>query len=453
MLIQVGYAAVTARLLDPQAFGAYAAAMTTAALVTLVAVVGFSQAAARRLEDDRQGDRRLLGASLLVAGLLGALLFLVASPLAGLWSIPEAASMMRVLALGLPVGAYVGVLSGFLRRESRIRALTWVTWSAGIASVFIGLAAVSLFAVPLALVALPMSTTFLAAVLLARTLPDRARPLLPLRDVREDLAFAMKTAGNSLLIYLSANIPLLMLGRTAGASTLGFWNRATTLVQVPTESLTSSWMTVAFSRFRGPSEGPRERSRHWTDMQVASIVLILPLCGAVGPAVPAGISLILGPGWEITARMGVWIWIASCLTAVLVPLSTVLEATGNFRVLWRVQLARLTVLLAAGGLVLATGDWRPLAMGTALAALAGVMVGIGAAMRSGLLERGTLARPWVVSVFLGGLLAVPGVIADATLRPAGVVAVCGLVTATLLVGLWLLRRRLGPLRAVFGGFS
>ena len=101
MGMQVGYAAITSRLLPPSAFGAYAVALSGVGFIGMLGGSSLGQAAARRDHDSVHLDRSLVTLALIV-GSSTALLAILLAPFWGrLWGVP-AAQVTQVLALGIP---------------------------------------------------------------------------------------------------------------------------------------------------------------------------------------------------------------------------------------------------------------------------------------------------------------------------------------------------------------
>ena len=443
MLLQVVYAGVTARVFTAAVFGAYAAAMSTVAIAALFAVSGATKASARSQEEGSHQGRALISASLLIATALMFVVMLLAGPIATLWGVPQSATMIRLLALSLPVSAYAGVLLGVLRRRRRITAYNLVTATATVTGIVVGMMAVQSGAA-VSLVVMPISVQVVSLVLGVALLRGEAVPTLRVAGARREVVFSLRSSTNSALTYVATTVPLVVLARSVGPGALGSWNRATTLTQVPVESATSAWTTVFFSAMRGERAGSQQRNLLWSDMVAAAAFVALPTAGAILPAVPAAVSLILGPGWSLSGQMAAWLWVSACIVAVNVVLFTTLEATDNFPVLWLVQAWRIVALAAAALGVALTGNWLWLGVGMVASALAGLLVTVVTAGRRDLLHGRRVGRLLTKAFALAAALCLPGLLIAGSGRVI-TLAVCALVAVAYLGGLYAARRRLPAL--------
>lgn len=444
MGLQFAYTAVTGRILTPAAFGTYAVAVTTVTLANLIVVAGFSKASARRLDESSRGDRALITASLLSAAAVALLIVLLSGFFSALWEAPAATELIVILALALPFAAYAAVLLGVLRRQGKLRQYNTIVLIAGVTSICAGIVAVGVLRTATALVVLSVVQQVVAASLAAAVLRGRSRPSRDLAGVGTDVKFSLKSSATSLVVYSAFALPLVVLGRSAGPAVLGAWNRATTLTQVPVESVTGAVATTLFPRLRGAAGGTAGRRQTWTDMASLAALIVVPMVMAFVPAVPSVIFIVLGSGWETTQAMAPWVWVAAGVVALGSTLILAVEATGNFRVLLVSQSAFFAVMMIATlGLAL-SGMWIFLAVGVVLAAVSGLSACVFMCHRRSLLDALAWGR-WL-SLSLG--IAVPMLVlcqaastVDATWFT---VAVPIALVALQLVTLFRFRRRIRP---------
>ena len=115
MALQIVYAGFTSRAIEPAGFGTFAVALTVTALGGMLANSGLANAAARRTDDDVQGDRAIVTTAAAV-GLVVAGVFAITAPLwARIWGNPEATTLIRVLCIGLVAASYANALAGVAR--------------------------------------------------------------------------------------------------------------------------------------------------------------------------------------------------------------------------------------------------------------------------------------------------------------------------------------------------
>lgn len=394
MLMQLSYTAVTARVFSPDTFGAFAVASAITSIGSLLAVNGLAKAAARRPEESPSEDRELLGAALLVSTLLAALLFTSAPWLSRLWSDADATSLTRLLSLSIIPSAYTGVQFGILRRRGRLGELTSITFVAGLLAILVGVASVLVTRNQLSLAVMPIASPLLQAGLAAHRLRGSAWPSQPTVRVRADVRYGLLSSGTSVATYFIFTTPMWVLSRVVGPAALGSWNRALAITQVPVETATRAWSTVAFPYFRKAPELSSDRQR-WTDMFCTIAWFALPIAAGLAPAVYVLVPVVLGPQWELAAEMAVWLWLAAWFGTVNSVIATAVEAAGKFGVLWTVLTANAVVMVVASFGIWRTGQWQWLGLGFLLCSATGIVANLIASHVAGLTD-GRTATAWTL---------------------------------------------------------
>lgn len=432
LVAQLGYTAVTSRIFDPQVFGAYAVAAATAAFGSLITVAGFTKAAARRQDEDVRADRELLGAAVAISLVVAVLLVLAAPLIARIWADESSITLIRLLSLGLIASAYAGVCSGFLRRLGRIDLVTVQSLVAGLMGIALGVALVATTRQTWSLAVMPVATPVIAAAMAGTRLGQRGLPLRPTATAAHDMRFSMSSSGVSLTSFVAYTIPAIVLSRVAGAATLGSWNRAVALAQVPVEVGTRSWTTVTFPRFRHHQAQSRTSSI-WTDLACGGAWLVLPVAAVLTPGVQIMMGLVLGPNWTLAQEMAPWLWIGASLAAVYTLVGTAAESAGHFRILWTSQIPDAIILTIATFTLWLTGDWLALAVGVVAAAAGHLIVIVASAGRQGLLQARVVYRRLALTVGVSLLLAVPLWVASWHLPQLASLFLCAMVAGGFLL--------------------
>ena len=454
MVVQVAYAACTARMMAPEDFGAYAVALSGAGLVATFAGTSAGQAASRS-DSSADSDRTLLALVAVVAPLACLVTLILAPAWAHLWGVPGAVGPTWVLAVGLAPMAYSAVLAGFLRREGRTSLVAARTALGQLVGMALGLIAVALFRQPWTLSAAATIGWFATSILLARALgAARVVPKAPTQLARADLHYSVKSAGLSLLRQLGSTLPPWSVGRFAGAAELGVYNRATTLITLPIDTVQRSLAYALFPELR-PGSAAHSGSRIVTDLVVviswASIVLI----GIGYPLAAPAAVLILGPDWVAVQSLAGMAFLLGFIPTIGVPIATALESKGAFRSNFLVA--------AVGAFIVTTGIVATKVYGTATPAMGSMLIAatlqtglwffLGS--RNGLLSmrgvwlgiRGILLAQVLISVSLA-LLELLLLSSNAVVR----LIVFGTVGLMELLLIWIFRRRtrLGKTLAEYG---
>ncbi|MCB0901823.1 MAG: oligosaccharide flippase family protein [Actinobacteria bacterium] len=448
VVAQIGYAAVTSRLIDPEGFAQYAVALAIFAVIGLVAVMGLGNAAARRVDDDLQADRRLVSYGLVLGLAAAVFTVLAAGVLGALWAADDAVGAIRLISVAIAFLPWATVLAGILRRQGRISVLNRSTLAAGLLSIGFGLPIVVLTGEPWALVLTPVLNQVLLTGLCAVRLGRRALPSLSLRGGRPDLVFGSKSMTLSALNQFAYYGSLWVLSRVGGPTVFGSWNRALVVGQLPQESATRAAVTVIFPFFRNARVDPRSEARAWTDMLTVSCLVVLPASGVAIPLMPDVVEVLLGDQWGLAAAMAGWIWAAAAVTVLRTLLGAALEASNTFGPLWWSQAVIVIVYVAGAVGVWLTGDWAALAVALLIAAVASHLAQILGA--GDLLHWRSLFLGYGLSLLLSFGLAVIAFGIARTCSQAWLCLLLGVLLEVLFVAaLWWRRDTIGPFRRLW----
>ncbi len=332
MVVQLGYAALASRVMGPDAFGAYAVALSGIGILGMAGGSTLGQAAARRPSNSDAGDGALLTAAVLAGTIAATLAFALAPLWAQLWGIPEATSVTRVLALGMPLSAAAGVLAGVFRRFGRTHEVAARSAVGQLLGMGIGLVAVLNVREPWSLAITPVGGSIITCLLLAAGISRaRLRPRWPSGQAVEDVIYGSKAAAMNLLRSSSGQVARWSISRFAGAPALGAFNRATTIVTIPLETLQRSFNYALFPELR-PGGPVASNPRALTDILILTAwpaVILVPVSYFAAPPI---LSILLGSNWEAAAQLAGLAALMGVVPMIAVPLASALEALGHFRV-------------------------------------------------------------------------------------------------------------------------
>ena len=444
MALQLGYAALTSRLLPPSAFGAYAVSLSGIGLIGMLSGSTLGQAVARREHDAAHKDRALvtvalaLGLATLVAAAV------LAVPWGALWSAPESVSTTRVLALGLPFTAVAAVYAGSLRRQGRTTAVAGRTALAQILGMAVGLVAVTVSRQPSSLGVAATVAAILSVLTVGSALPRGGWiPGRPDRHVLDDVAYGGNSALQSLLRTLSMQVTGWSISRFVGTPTLGNFNRAQTLITIPLQRLQTSLTFTLFPELR-PSGPMLAHRATFTDLMIL-VTWPAVVLGGVGVFIaPPFVQLLLGPGWEEAAQMSSYAVLLGVIPFFGVPLGSAVEALGRFRVM-TVAWAGQTICIGAGayGTYLVSSPY-PAIIGLLGATIIGIPIYAASLVRHGELLLRPLVRATAAVLGVQACLSLVFVVATSitsSQEPFARLLVYTAIAAVEIVALWLVRAR------------
>ena len=218
LVSQVGYTAITARLVSPAAYGGYALALTIVGLAGLVGMVGMGDSVMRVPELTDRGARTALTLALGSGVLLSVALIALSGPIEYVLRTPGTGQMLRILAVQPPMIAAAGVSYGLLRRGQRYQAASLIDLTSSLIGFAVGAAATisGMGAAGLALGQVARgAVAMLVGLVWARV---SLRPAFDRAMAREFTAFSAQVASQNLGHYAIGNLPLWSVARLAGGS-------------------------------------------------------------------------------------------------------------------------------------------------------------------------------------------------------------------------------------------
>ncbi|RIX26093.1 oligosaccharide flippase family protein [Amnibacterium setariae] len=342
VVAQFGYAAVTSRLVGPEQFGIYAITLAITALVTLLATGGLGQTVGR-LQEVLPSTVHALCTLALLLGLASAAVLGLAAPLwAGLWSTPEATPAVAVMAISAFTAPFYGLVTGLVRRLGHFRLLAAQQLIGTLAGMGAGVVAVLLSRTDISLLVSPIVAQLLTTVLCAWT-SRRHLGLGRLGGAVAELSFSAKLTVASVLSYGVGNVTRIVATGALGPSAIGYWNRAEVISIIPFQQVQTALIQTIYPEFRHDREGTERARRVWTDLLVITGWGLMVVAAVGALAVPALVTVLLGPQWSAARVLVPILMFAGAVQAVGTILAAAIEAVGRFAWVWSTQIALLVL--------------------------------------------------------------------------------------------------------------
>jgi len=355
-LVQVGYVAAISRLLNPTDFGVMAAAMVGLRFVTYLARFGVANAVVQRLELDRRAVSTAWWLAAAIAVVASLVTVLIAPIVASLTQVPEAAPVIRWLAVALLASSIGAIPEALVRRRLRFAAVALiqvVSYTLAYAGVGIALAASGwgVWSLVAATVTQAIGVLVLSSIVAAQW----PRLEFDRQTAGEMLRFGGTVSATGFVEFLSANVDVIAVGRYTNPASLGQYARGTLLVALPIEQLSTSLYRVLLP---GLSRLQFNRDRFAAAVVVAigvqSIVVAVP-AAVIAASAELLVPALLGPGWDLAAS--VLPVIAVAYTAALLTLIPAVSAEALGAVGRRLVVQSISLCITVGlvGVVVATG--------------------------------------------------------------------------------------------------
>ncbi len=331
---------VLARILSPEDFGVFAIALMVQTILINLAELGLAADLVRH-GDLRGRGPTITTIALVASGSLTLAMWWGAEPLATLMGAPEAAPVIQLMALTLPLAGLTVVPYAHLQREfmqSRLFAIDAVNFSLGTTvTLVLALDGHGPLSLAIGRVVGQVASTVLQFWVTRQPLRVGWR-----RDVAvSGIRFGLPLACAGLLSWTLLNIDTMVVGYVAGATALGFYVLAFNVSSWPSSVVGTAVKAVAFPAFaqRGREAGGRDAQG-----LVSATAFVwagaLPVAVALAVLAEPVVRLLYGTRWAPAA-------------AALVGLAVF----GALRVVFDLWVAYLTACGAAGALVWTQVAW------------------------------------------------------------------------------------------------
>lgn len=288
---------VLARLLGPDAFGLVAIASLVLGLGALFSDFGLASVLVQRKEISKTDIRYVFTLQSLIGLGLTVVLEICASSIASYFKRPDALPVLQVMFLTFAIQGLGQTSAALLKRELDFKRLQ----IAQMASFLIGYLMLGL---PLAFSGMGV-WSLVAAQLLQTTLSTAFTYLIVRHSVlpylRNSTAgffqFGLKVTATNLSNWALTCLDSVVLGRVFGATQLGLYNRAFSLVAMPTYNITTSLQGVLFSAISRMQDDDARLQQTYFSAVGAMGFICIPMFSVVAFIPQTMISGIYGDKW------------------------------------------------------------------------------------------------------------------------------------------------------------
>ena len=298
---------VIARLLAPQDYGVFAVALVVLNALLSINELGVSLAIVRWPRDPRQIAPTVATLSVGGSVALYLLTFAAAPTVASQLGAPQAATIIRVLALSMIVDGMSAVPAALLTREFQqgrrlVADLSGFVVSTG-ATIGLALTGHGAWSLAIGYLAGNVATTMVVWVLA----PDRPRPGWDSTLVPELLSFGLPLAGSSLLVFGVLNAGNVLVGAELGALALGFYTLAFNLSSWPVSVFSLAVRRVALAAFARIADD-RDALAEGVAKSVALLLAVtLPVCTMLALLADPLVRVVYGDKWAPAAAVLQWL--------------------------------------------------------------------------------------------------------------------------------------------------
>jgi PST family polysaccharide transporter len=297
-LVQLLTIMVLGRLLTPAEFGLMGAATVVIGASQIVSQIGVGPAIIQRKELVLVHVRSAVTLSLVLGLLLGTIVYFGAGAIAAFYRMPELEPILRVISFLFPMDGLNTVARSILTRELRFRlfvALDVGSFVVGYAVVAVILASVGMGVWALVIANLAQEAVRTIAMYLATRHP--LRPSLNVKAAGDLLSFGFGHSLAQIGTLVSQEGDNMVVGRYLGATALGVYDRAYTLMVMPANLFGKIVNRVLFP-VMAMVQDEVDRLATAYERALAVVALVsLPVSSLLWVVAPEFIPTLLGPQW------------------------------------------------------------------------------------------------------------------------------------------------------------
>lgn len=288
---------ILARLLTPEEFGAVAVALAVVQFLAMIGGAGLASALILEPKEESETIHSVFWANLAFAFLMAAGLYIFAEPLANWFGAADAASLLRLMCLLIPLQLAGDVAYALVARRMQFsRDALWSMISESIAAIAAVILALSGFGV-FALIA----QLFVAGVIRLAGLffVSRYLPRLQFRlaSVLRLTRFSLGLMGSELANFVTFQSPMVVISRFLGLADAGAYSAANRFSSIPNQVVLSGVMGVLFPAFSAMMHDRQRRSQAlMLSTQVTTLLLAPMMFGLWALSEPA-MLLLFGAQW------------------------------------------------------------------------------------------------------------------------------------------------------------
>lgn len=244
--IQLVLSLIIARLLLPSDYGIIAMLSVFINISQVFVDSGFSKALIQKQNRTEADYTTVFIFNIVISILIYIFLFLLSPLIAQFYNIPEIAKILRFSALSIVIGSSYAIQNTIIIINLEFKKLAKFSIASTLISGICGVLLAYLGYGVWALVFQPLINHSLMSILLWTFSQWRPQEGFSFKSFRELFGFGSKLLTSSLITSLYANLYTLSIGKFFQSKELGLFNRATTIVNLPSSNITEVVTRVTY---------------------------------------------------------------------------------------------------------------------------------------------------------------------------------------------------------------
>lgn len=297
-VLQLGYTAVMARLLEPKAFGLVAMGVVILRFGSYFAQMGMGQAIIQKKNISQRDIRSAFTSSVVISLLFFCIAYMLAPYSLLIFNDIKLVPIIRLMSLSFVLTGLSTTSLALIRRNLKFKSLAIIE----IASYILGYVVVGIVSALLgfgvwSLVFASLMQALVSAALSYVVVRHNLKFLFNWKQYKPLLSFGSKISGITFFQFIGANLDTLLIGKLSGPTLLGIYNRTSMLVNLPGQYLFVSLSKVLFPAFSQIQSDSKKIIFIYNNTITFLGLILIPLTLGIIPMARNIIILMLGNKW------------------------------------------------------------------------------------------------------------------------------------------------------------
>ena len=337
---------ILARILAPHDFGLMGIALLTMATLETFSQTGFQQALIQKKENVESYLNSAWTVLILRGIILFTILFFIAPYAAIFFKAPQAKPIIQIIGLVLLLRAVTNIGVIYFQKELEFNKQFIYRLSGTLADFIVAVSAVLILRNVWALVFGLLAATIVRLIVSYLIHPYRPHLSFDLGKAKELFGFGKWILGSSILVFLITQGDSIFVGKLLGVVTLGFYQMAYKISNMPAAQITHVISQVTFPAYSKLQDNiPKLREAYLKVLRLTAF-LSFPIAGLIFVLAPDFTKIFLGGKWmPMVPAMQVLVF-AGLVRSMAATTGPIFQAVGKPKIITKWQPVRLFVLIA-----------------------------------------------------------------------------------------------------------
>ena len=346
MLMQMVVSIVVARLLMPEDFGVMAILTFFTALLVVVVDSGFSQTLIRKTEPTQSDYKSVFVFNISVSLLLYGIMVALSPVAASYYNLPIISRIAPVLFLLLPVNALCVIQNTILARQFRFATISRINFTSSAVAGVMAIAMAWCGCGVWSLVGQRLAQIASKAVLLWWHGSWRCEGEVSRKALVAMAPLSLSLMGTDIISYLYNNISQLFIGKIYSTTTLGYYNQAQKLKELPVTSVVQSFQSVTYPALASVKDDKQKFTDSYLRVLAITAAVIAPIMVGMVAVAEDMFSLLLGERWMPTVPYFKILSLSGLFYPISMIAYNVLKVAGNGAVILRLEIVKKSIMTA-----------------------------------------------------------------------------------------------------------